>query len=56
MQKCEYIFRKIEQVKELAGVLKSSAPKDTDVIASMAQADSDPQPTLLRRVRTKLFS
>ena len=33
LQKAPRIFRKIEQVNKLAVVLKSSAPKDTEVIA-----------------------
>jgi hypothetical protein len=35
----QIIFSKIEQVKKLEDVLKSSAPKDTEVIASMAATD-----------------
>lgn len=34
------IFSKIEQVKKLEGVLKSSKPKDTEVNAIMAATDS----------------
>jgi len=33
-------FSKIEQVKKLGDVLKLSAPKDTEVNASMAATDS----------------
>jgi hypothetical protein len=38
---------KNEQVKRLQSVLKSSAPKDTEVIASMAQRDLEAQSTPL---------
>jgi len=34
--------------KRLEGVLKSSAPEDTEMIASMAATDSDPKPKSLR--------
>jgi hypothetical protein len=41
-------FSKIEQVKKFKDVLKSSAPKDTEVTASMAATDLDPKLKPLR--------
>jgi len=48
LQKAPNIFRKIEQVKKLLVVLKSSAPKDTEVIQLHGRDGPDPKPKPLR--------